>query len=292
MRPIDLVCGLTALGLLLGCASQESAPEKADPIAIATAYLKQSRKKQKPESERIGFLLAAARASLAASQTDAANAVRTEARLIYNAATTELTLLLRQSPGRWNTTTILKGPDGTYRISFASRNRSEGIWDPAAFDTILAPSSNEKGLRTVVNPEGFGATVVGIHKPPDPRKWLLPRIGVSAAVTAVADFDDSIPSETVNVRITLYDPTKRDRAWIAKKERLLRADFGAPLAYYPDPWWIDYAAMFDAARYEDREGLYLVPTLRSRQNSGRPRARIDVHPPNVAADHQSDRQGS
>jgi hypothetical protein len=254
VRPINLICGLSALGLLLGCASQESASEKANPVAAATAYLKQSREKQKPESERIGFLLAAARASLAALQTGAANAARTEARLIYNTATTELTLLLQQS-GRWNATTIVKGPDGTYGISFTSRNR--GIWDPAAFDAILAPSK-EKGLSNVVNPEGFGATVVGIHKPPDPRKWLLPRIGVSAAVTAIADFDDSRPPETVNVRITLYDPTKRDHAWIAKKERLLRADFGAPLAYYPNPWWIDYAALLDAARYEDREGLYLV----------------------------------
>jgi hypothetical protein len=62
----------------------------------------------------------------------------------------------------------------------------------------------------------------------------------------------------VNVTLTLYDPTRRYRATVARKERVLTADFGAPLAHYANPRLLEYAALIDPARYEQREGLYLV----------------------------------
>jgi pimeloyl-ACP methyl ester carboxylesterase len=110
----------------------------------------------------------------------------------------------------------------------------------------------------VTNPEGFGGVLVGVHKPEDPRKWLLPSMGVSAPVTAVADFKRATSSGTFDVSLTLYDPTKRDRALVVNKERVLTADFGAPLAYYPDPQLLEYAALINPMHYAEREGLYLV----------------------------------
>jgi hypothetical protein len=83
-------------------------------------------------------------------------------------------------------------------------------------------------------------------------------MGVSAPLTAIADFEGAAPRGTVSVTLTLYDPTKRDRAPLARNDRQLTADFGAPLAYYPNPWLLEYAALINPLRYEDREGLYLV----------------------------------
>ncbi len=116
----------------------------------------------------------------------------------------------------------------------------------------------QKSLLGVTNPEGFGGILVGVHKPEDPRKRLLPSMGVSAPVTAVADFKRATSSGTFDVSLTLYDPTKRDRALVANKKRALTADFGAPLAYYPNPQLLEYAALINPMHYAEREGLYLI----------------------------------
>ena len=126
------------------------------------------------------------------------------------------------------------------------------------FTKILLPrASKVEALREVVNPEGFGGILVGIRKVEDPGKWFLPRAGVSAPVTVIADFENK-SSATCDVTLTLYDPTRRDRALVASRERPLRGGFGAALAYYPNPRWLEYAALIDPARYEDREAIYIV----------------------------------
>ena len=76
-------------------------------------------------------------------------------------------------------------------------------------------------MREVVNPEGFGGILVGIRKVEDPDKWFLPRAGVSAPVTVIADFENKSPA-TYDVTLTWYDPTRRDRALVASRERPLR----------------------------------------------------------------------
>ena len=247
--------GLLVFVFVNGCALQERQLSSPTPLAMAERYLKEARKKQLPREKRVGFLLAAAHASW--SELDRGE-TRDQARQIYNTSAAEFAALLRDTPGVWNTTTIIEGPDRSYRVSFASGNRHRGIWAPDFFKELLLPAAlRDKSLHNVVNRRGFGGILVGVHKPEDPRRWLFPTMGVSAPVTAIVDFDASDPAH-LSVTLSLYDPTKRNRARLANKERSLRADFGAPLAFYPDPWLVEYAALIDAARYEDIEGLYLV----------------------------------
>jgi hypothetical protein len=223
------------------------------PTLIAEGYLKESRRKQ-ARDKRLGFLLAAAHTAWNELEEEKPS---DQARKIYNAATTELVALLGKAP--WNATTAIEAPTGSYRVRFANGNRKLGIWDPSFFKEIVVfRAVKEKSLIAVVSPEGFGGVLVGAHKPEDPRKWLLPRIGVSAPVTAIADFKGTPSHPTVDVTLTLYDPTKRERVPLAQKTRPLTADFGAPLAHYPNPRLLEYAALIDPVRYEKREGLYLI----------------------------------
>jgi hypothetical protein len=173
----------------------------------------EARKKQLPREKRVGFLLAAAHASW--SELDKGE-TRDQARQIYNTSAAEFAALLRDTPGVWNTTTITEGPDRSYRVSFAPGNRGRGIWAPDFFKELLLPATlRDKSLHNVVNPEGIGGILVGVHKPEDPRKWLLPTMGVSAPVTAIVDFEASDP---INATLSLYDPTKRDRTRLGNKE--------------------------------------------------------------------------
>jgi hypothetical protein len=173
-----------------GCAIREKQVDSSSPAPIAEGYLRESRRKQ-TRDKKIGFLLAAAHASW---NELAEGRASDRARKIYNAATSELVALLWEAAG--NATTAVEGPTGSYHVSFARGNRKIGIWDTSLFNEIFAPKAlKEKSLREVVNPEGFGGILVAVHRPEDPRKWLLPRIGVSAPVTAIADFGNTVSPE-------------------------------------------------------------------------------------------------
>ena len=247
---------LPVLLLVNGCAVPERRAS-AVPIVAAEGYLKESRRKNLSKDKRLGFLLAVARIS---SNELGEGGARARARQLYNASTAELVVLLNAEPNRWNVTTAIEGPDATYRVSFAPGSREKAIWDPGLFNKVLSSASlkKPKSLRDASNLEGFGGVLVGVHEPDEPRKWLLPKRGVSAPVTAIANFDRTVSRGTVNVTLTLYDPTRRDRATLAHKTRPLAAGFGAPLAYYPDPWLLEYAALINPMHYGEREGLYVV----------------------------------
>ncbi len=254
--PIVWLFILPILVSLNGCAVPDRPTSPAAPIISAEGYLKESRRKDLSKDKRLGFALAAARIS---SNEIEEGEGSDRARHIYNTSTAEIVFLLNSAPDRSNATRAIAGPDANYRVRFAPGNKKQAIWAPGFFDKILMPSaSRPKSLLGVTNPEGFGGILVGVHKPEDPRKWLLPSMGVSAPVTAVADFKRATSSGTFDVSLTLYDPTKRDRALVVNKERALTADFGAPFAYYPDPQLLEYAALINPMHYAEREGLYLV----------------------------------
>ena len=247
---------LPVLVLLNGCAGVDRQTSTPAPIIAAEGYLRESRRKDLPKDKRLGLALAAARISSNGLEGGEGS---DRARQIYNTSIAELVFLLNSAPDRSNATRVIAGPDATYRVRFASGNNRRAIWDPAFFNKILLPSAlRQKSLLGVTNPEGFGGILVGVHKPKDPRRWLLPAMGVSAPVTAIADFKRASPSGTVDVTLALYDSTNRDRASLANRERVLTADFGAPLAYYPNPQLLEYAALINPMHYAEREGLYLV----------------------------------
>ena len=246
---------LFALLVLLvgnGCTNRERQADSSGATLVAEGYLRKSRRAQ-PLDKRIALLLGAAHISWRESGQ---GGVHEQVRQIYNAATAELAVLLMEAPS--NATISVREPAAGYCVRLASGNRKQGIWDPRSFSKILLPrASKVETLREVVNPEGFGGILVGIRKVEDPGKWFLPRAGVSAPITVIADFENK-SSATCDVTLTLYDPTRRDRALVASRERPLRGGFGAALAYYPNPRWLEYAALIDPARYEDREAIYIV----------------------------------
>lgn len=242
------VCSVAAVALLFGCASKE--PSAQTGQIEASRVLRKAKQGRLPAAVRAGYLLAAAQSALGGSEAPGKAGAR--ARQIYNAAAADLVLLLRESPGLWNAQNSFRAPQGNYRLRFARGSARQGIWDPGFFDAFLDPGRPKRGApATVVNPGGFGGILVGRHTPSNSRKWLLPPRGVLAPVTAVVDFP-----ATGEATITLYDPTQETSARIGGRKRLLTADLGAPTAFYPDPWWIDYLALFNAAGYEDREGMY------------------------------------
>ena len=255
---------LPVLLLVNGCTVPERRASLPPPIVAAEGYLKESRPKNLSKDRRLGLLLAAARISFK-ELTEGKEAAR--ARQLYNSSTAELLVLLNAVPNRWNVTTAVEGPDATYRVSFAPGSQKKAIWDPGFFNKILARASlkKQKSLRDAASLEGFGGVVVGVHKPDEPQKWLLPKVGVSAAVTVITDFDRTASRGAVGVTLTLYDPTRRDRVTLAHKTRPLAADFGAPLAYYPDPWLLEYAALINPVKYAEREGLYLIQPYDSKK---------------------------
>ena len=66
--------------------------------------------------------------------------------------------------------------------------------------------------------------------PRRPTQMVSAQGGRLSPVTAITNFERSASGRIVDVTLALYDPTKRDRAFLAHKERPLAANFGAPLA--------------------------------------------------------------
>jgi hypothetical protein len=80
-------------------------------------------------------------------------------------------------------------------------------------------------------------------------------------VTAVLNFTPPTPADgqARQASFALCDPTRRDSARIAGTARSLGADFGAPLAYYPEPGLLlGFMAMLRPANYENRAGIYML----------------------------------
>jgi pimeloyl-ACP methyl ester carboxylesterase len=211
----------------------------------------------------VGHYLDAAEAAVRFQSVSSGNkAVSEESRAIYNAAVQEVTVLLRSSAELWNRTETIPAHDGVYRLHFAAGLRKNGTWDPNYFNFFRTP---EQVYKKVAHQErrmhDWGGILVGVYKPLNPRKQFLPLVGLAVPVTAALDFMPSISTEGQEVHdatLSLYDPTRRETVRIAGAKRPLAADFGAPLAYYPDPKLLGFMAMVRPAKYEKRAGLYML----------------------------------
>ncbi len=236
---------LPLLCVLASCATT-NVGRQADPAA---ALLNEARQAKDPAAQ-IGFGLAAAD-----------NAARNlgDDRLTYNAACVELAARVGKSTGGVSLPATFSGPSGAYRLEF-SADRPSGAWDPSLFAELL-PTDELKNQQLVSKPPlpGYGGALVGVSLPPNPRELLLPRVGVSAPVTAVVNF--SKPARSGNPTraiLTLYDPAKRNSALVAGEKRPLAADFTAPFGYYPNPGDIGILGMLSPGKYLEKEGFFLV----------------------------------
>jgi len=191
----------------------------------AVVSLKQAASQSLAVEQRAALYLDAVREASALLDSPASGEA---ARTIYNRAAADLTVLLRSADqGRlWNHPLTLASGGHTYQLRFA-RKSGDGNYSPDYF-TSFTPAS-EVDIDSVENrhrQDGIGGALVGTRKT-NPLEPFTPRIGVTAPVTTVLAFKDR------DVTLTLLDPTVTTRTRIAAKERVLEADFSAPLAHYP-----------------------------------------------------------
>jgi hypothetical protein len=239
---IPLLCVLASCATTNVGTRQETAAE---------ALLAEARHARDPAAQ-IGFALAAA-------DQAARNLSVGDARLTYNAACIELAARVGKFTSGVSLPATFSTPSGAYRLEF-SADRPSGAWDPSLFAELL-PTDELKNQRLVSKPplSGYGGALVGVSLPPNPRALLLPRVGVSAPVTAVVDFSKPARSgDPTRAILTLYDPEKRNSALVAGEKRPLAADFTAPFGYYPNPGDIGILGMFSPEKYLEKEGFFLV----------------------------------
>ena len=85
------------------------------------------------------YLDAAYSASGLMSSTNGEEA--TNARLTYNNACQELTVLLQSNNQLWNRTATVQSDDHAYRLRFTTGSRPAGTWDPNYFDFFRTPKT-------------------------------------------------------------------------------------------------------------------------------------------------------
>jgi hypothetical protein len=264
---------VAGLVLLLGClavsdgraADTVAVPQPGGPasemtISEARLSLAEARKTQSDPRTAVGHYLDAADAALRSVGVSPGNGA--EARSIYNAASQEVAVLLRSSAELWNRTETIPSRDGIYRLRFAAGSHQNGTWDPSYFDFLRTPKQvHEKVAHQEARINDWGGVLVGVYKPAEPRKYFLPLVGLAVPVTAALDFTTSAQAagRVSDATLALYDPTRRTTVRVAGAQRPLAADFGAPLAYYPEPGLLlGFMAMLRPEKYENRAGLYLL----------------------------------
>ena len=210
-------------------------PEGSAPEAIlseARLSLAEARKAHSDPRAALGwYLLAADRALRAVSESS--NNQANEARLIYNSASEEVTVLLWSNHELWNKAETIAFAKGLYQLRFAAGSRNDGTWDPTYFDLFRTQQQvHEKASRQRAPIDAWGGILVGVRKPPDPRRYFLPRVGLACPITVILDFrpSEAAATRTRDVTILLYDPTRRSTVRLAGVQCPLAADFAAPLA--------------------------------------------------------------
>ena len=267
--PVDLPGKIIGLLFLFGGASVSGA-QGTDRMPSASAQaivyyarlnLVQAQKTRNDPRTAVGYYLEAADWALQPMDSSSPND-RSEAQSIYDSACQEVTVLLRSTGERWDMPQTIPVGNITYRLQFATGSRQEGTWDPSYFDFFRTPKQvHEKIAHQEARINDWGGVLVGVYKPSNPRQYFLPRVGVACAVTAILDFRPSRTAiaGTRDVTLFLYDPTRKSAVQLAGAQRPLAADFGAPLAYYPQPGLLlGLMAMMRPQNYEQRTGLYML----------------------------------
>ncbi len=265
-RFLLLIC---CLAISSGCVTQQTSNRNL-PVSGAQLSLDEARRTQADPKTAVGHYLDAAYTALPLVSSTSGDEA-TDARLTYNRACQEMAVLLRSSNQLWNRTTTIQSGDHTYRLEFAAGSREAGTWDPSYFDFFRTPQQLHRKLAVETGrTSGWGGLLVGVHKPPDPRQFFLPRLGLAVPVTATVDFpkggskSDGVSgvakamSDKRDATFSLYDPAKQETIRIAGTQRPLGADFAAVYTYYPNPTFLGLQAMMDPERYREQTGLYLV----------------------------------
>ncbi len=241
---------LSLLCVLASCATPD-AGRRTEGATSAEALLAEARHAKDPATQ-IGLALAAA-------DSAARNLSVGDARLTYNAACVELAARVGKSTGGVSLPATFSTPSGAYRLEF-NMDRPSGAWGSSFFAELLPTDEiKNKQLISAAPLSGYGGALVGVSLPPNTRELLLPKVGVSAPVTAVVNFSRPTRSgDPIRAILTLYDPVKRNSALVAGEKRPLAADFTAPFGYYPNPGDLGILGMLSPEKFLEKEGFFLV----------------------------------
>ncbi len=272
-----LLAWLLPLLVLAGCATMP--PEQRAlllPLGQAQQSLKEARAVHRPVAERAGHYLDAA--ALATTLFDEVADHRE--REIYNAAASELTVLLRDHADHWPEAIRIPSPAGRgeYFLALApttvkGKKRGEPkLWDPAFFSEFkVARRISKRGFRKKFEESGYGGTLVGIRDRRDmalEHQQFALKSGITAPVTATLEFGspqrpkkvpvgEAVPV-ILPVTLALHDPTQQSVSSLEGEIRPLAADLTAPLAYYPrrSEFWNGIFSMIQIEKYLKESGLY------------------------------------
>ena len=243
------VASVTCAIFLSSCATQ---PVGSPRELAAANSLRAARSQQLSVEERAADYLQAA--ALSSSELNAGRE-STAARTTYNAASAELTTLLRTGDGgrRWNHPLTLTANGKRYHLRL--QPEAYAVWSPTYFTSFI-PSSEvkEKLIRKENLQAGVGGALVGIRQV-SPRESYAPARGLSAPVTATIDFKGN------DATLALRQPAKQPTALVSGKVRPLAADFSAPISYYEPPrnlLLVGLMSGFRGGRYAEKTGLYFL----------------------------------
>lgn len=236
---------IACLGIL-GCATPSEQPRE-PKYAVAEKCLDEARSTGAPTGQRIDYYLQAAKnsAPLLASA---------RARQTYNAAATELTVLLRTADGGrwWNEPESVTDGSATYQLRFASSVHDK-VWAPDYFQAFTPASKvNKSALRKPNLRDGVGGELVGIRRPVPRDPFMGPKGILTCPVTATLAFHgpDAI--------LSLQDPRIQSTVQVQGEVQPLAADFSAPYVYYRpgNAFWMGIMGGFRAGDYMSRSGLF------------------------------------
>src|SRR6516164_7013880 len=249
---IRLIAGVTCLAFFAGCAT---APQTArgPEYAPTASIMSQARSSQVPvETRAANYLQAAAvTAPMLGSGVPPTPAVNT-----YNAASAELTLLLRSADGGrlWDHQLTLADKSRTYHLRIQPGSTSS-TWAPDYFQSFEDPNQIKRTLiRKDITHDGVGGPLVGVRAP-TPQEEFEPPQGMAAAVTATLDFHGS------DAVLALRRPSSDPFARVEGKQRPLEADFSAPISYFQPPKNLllsDLMGTLSGANRMEKTGLYFL----------------------------------
>jgi len=250
-RSIRLVAAVTGLALLTSCAT---APQIArGPEYPPTAGLmREARSANVPVEKRAADYLQAA----AITAPLLGSGIGTPACETYNAATAELTLLLRSADGGrwWDRSLTLNGGNTTYRLRLEP-GRWPSTWSPDFFTSFQDPDQIKRTLvKKDVTQGGVGGALVGVRSITPPEEFA-PAKGLTAAVTATVDVRGS------DAVLALRRPSNEPAARVEGKVRPLAADFSAPISYFRPPnnlLLFDLMGMLRGNNMMEKTGLYFL----------------------------------
>jgi hypothetical protein len=236
---------------LASCVHSHKIPET-DRNHAAIDYLENANQQTQSTEARAVAYLDSAKTALVGMKS---SVTREDNRLVYNEAASHLTLLLRSAEhGKyWNRPVTLSHGGKTYRVRYAPGTR-DSQWDPKQF-TSFVPAADVKrpDIKRANEIDGVGGALVGIHQA-SPRQEFAPLVGVTAAVSAILDFQGS------DVTLRLVNPTKTAQTMLAGTRQPLEANFSAPLEHYPhvSELWSGLMGAIKVERYMDITGLYML----------------------------------